>query len=252
MRASRAAAGAGKKRGAQEPEDHALGRSRGGFTSKFHLVTDGHGIPLAVEVTAGQCHESKSFEEVINAIRIPKPRGRPRTRPLRLAGDKAYSIPWIRAWLRRHTIGAVIPQRKDELEHHQGRPLKFEKATYRRRHVIENCVGWLKECRRIGTRFEKTAVNFMAMLKWHFYSDTCGPWVFRQSLVSHRPAAPIIFFKFVIIFSPLLQQGFRKAEKVVLWARLEMCDWLRFPNPYPFEATRLHFIRVNGVFFIGH
>lgn len=98
-------------------------------------------------------------------MRIPQPIGRPRTRPERLAGDKGYSYPRIREWLRDHAIQAVIPQRSDQLEHHRGRPLGFDKDAYRRRHIIENCVGWLKECRRICTRFEKLAVNFLAMLK---------------------------------------------------------------------------------------
>jgi transposase len=57
-------------------------------------------------------------------------------------------------------IKAVIPQRSDQLENHKGRPLNFDRVTYRRRSVVENCIGWLKECRRIGTRFEKLAVNF--------------------------------------------------------------------------------------------
>jgi transposase len=48
---------------------------------------------------------------------------------------------------------------------HRGRPLNFDKETYRRRSVIERCIGWLKESRRIGTRFEKLAVNFLAMIK---------------------------------------------------------------------------------------
>ena len=68
VRAARAAAGADKKsldRHPDEPADHALGRSRGGFGSKFHLVTDGNGTPLAVEVTAGQVHESTCAESVI-------------------------------------------------------------------------------------------------------------------------------------------------------------------------------------------
>jgi transposase len=47
-----------------------LGRSRGGFGSKFHLVTDGQGVPLAVHVTAGQVHESTQFEEVMNIVKI--------------------------------------------------------------------------------------------------------------------------------------------------------------------------------------
>lgn len=95
-------------------------------------------------------------------MRIPQPVGRPRTRPERLAGDKGYSYPRIRQWLRDHAIKVVIPQRSDQRER---RPLKFDKEAYRRRHIIENCIGWLKECRRIATRFEKLAVNFLAMLK---------------------------------------------------------------------------------------
>ena len=82
-----------------------------------------------------------------------------------LAGDKGYSYPRIRRWLRDHAIAAVIPQRDDQRENHRGRPLVFDKHAYRRRSVIECCVGWLKECRAVGTRFEKTAVNFLAMVK---------------------------------------------------------------------------------------
>ena len=59
----------------------------------------------------------------------------------------------------------MIPQRDDQREHHRGRRRVFDKDTYRRRSVIECCVGWLKECRAVGTRFEKTAVNFLAMVK---------------------------------------------------------------------------------------
>jgi len=101
----------------------------------------------------------------MNIVRVPQALGRPRTRPARVAGDKGYSYPRIRAWLRRHAIGAVIPQRSDQIEHHKGRPLSFDREAYRLRSAIENCVGWLKECRRIATRFDKLALNFLAMLK---------------------------------------------------------------------------------------
>src|SRR3954447_11224750 len=97
-----------------EPADHALGRSRGGFGTKVHVVTDGNGLPLAVEVTAGQAHESKTFEPVMNKVRIPGRRGRPGGAPVELAGDKGYSSPHTRARLRRHGITAVIPRRKDQ------------------------------------------------------------------------------------------------------------------------------------------
>jgi len=82
-----------------------------------------------------------------------------------VAGDKGYSYPGIRRWLRRYGIKAVIPQRSDQVAQHLGRPLEFDKDAYRRRSVIKCCIGWLKECRRIGTRFEKLALNFLAMIK---------------------------------------------------------------------------------------
>jgi transposase len=140
-----------------------LGYSRGGFGTKVHVVTDGNGLPLAVEVTAGQAHESKTFEPVMNKVRIPGRRGRPRCRPVKLAGDKGYSYPHIRAWLRRHGITAVIPRRKDQ-KPDDGRH-RFDREAYRRRAVVEQCVGWLKESRAVGTRFDKLAVNFLATLK---------------------------------------------------------------------------------------
>ena len=145
----------------QEPEDHALGRSKGGFGSKFHLVTDSSGVPLAVEVTAGQQHESTQVETVLDSIGIPQPIGRPRKRPKRLAGDKAYSVHRIRDWLQAHGISPVIPRKSNEKYQNNN----FDKESYRRRSVIEQCVGWLKECRRIATRFEKLALSFLAMFK---------------------------------------------------------------------------------------
>ena len=129
------------------------------------MVTDGQGLPITVEITAGQVHDSTRMEAVMDQVLIPQPIGRPRMRPERLAGDKGYSYPRIRQWLRDHGIEAVIPQRDDQRAHHQGRPLNFDKDSYRRRCIIEQCIGWLKECRRIGTRFEKLAINFLAMLK---------------------------------------------------------------------------------------
>jgi transposase len=168
VRASRAAAGARRKasrprrlggpKAAQlaEPADHALGRSRGGFGSKVHLLCDQRGLPLGFYVTAGQRHESTAFEAVLGRVALPRRRG-VRRWPRKLAADKGYSYPRIRRWLKRRRIGAVIPTRKG-----QPRDESFDKASYRRRNIIERAVGWLKECRRLGTRYEKLAVNFVA------------------------------------------------------------------------------------------
>lgn len=126
-------------------------------------MADGNGLPLAVVLTPGQRQECTQVERVMNEVRIPNRRGRPRCRPVKLAGDKGYSYPHIRAWLRRHGVQAVIPRRKDQRPD-DGR-VKFDRDTYRRRAVVEQCVGWLKENRAVGTRFDKLAVNFLATVQ---------------------------------------------------------------------------------------
>jgi transposase len=142
-----------------EPADHALGRSQGGFGTKVHVVSDGQGRPLGVVLTPGQRHESVVFEEVMDTVAVPQP-GRPaKRRPRRVAGDKAYSAQRIRRWLRSHGIGAVIPTKEDQ------RRRRFDKGRYKGRNVVERLIGWLKERRRLATRFEKLAVNFLAMIK---------------------------------------------------------------------------------------
>ena len=84
-------------------------------------------------------------------------------RPKRLAGDKGYSYRGVRKWLRDRRIQDVIAQRKDQVGRSDGNR-DFDKPTYRRRNIIERVVGWLKESRRIATRFEKLAVCYLAMV----------------------------------------------------------------------------------------
>lgn len=124
-------------------------------------------MPLHFEVTAGQVHEAKAFEEVMEAVEIPQPSGHLRRRPDKLAGDKAYRVPRILDWLRDHGIQPVIPKKSNE-RCKPGRPESFDAENYKGRNVIERCVGWLKECRRILTRFEKTALNFIGMIQIGF------------------------------------------------------------------------------------
>jgi transposase len=127
------------------------------------LVTDGRGTPLIARLTPGQQHESTCVEALLNTFRIAQPMGRPRMRPFSLAGDKAYSVKRVRTWLCARGIRPVIAHREHEYARHDGR-CKFDHIAYRRRCVIEQCVGWLKESRRVGTRFEKLAVTFHAMV----------------------------------------------------------------------------------------
>ncbi len=111
-------------------------------------------MPLGAIVTAGQAHESMSFEKLMDTVRM-----RRRRRPGAVAGDKGYSYPRIRAWLSRRGIEAVIPHRSNQPK------ARFSKRKYRGRNVVERCIGWLKWCRRVATRYEKLAESYLAMVK---------------------------------------------------------------------------------------
>ncbi len=76
---------------------------------------DGAGVPLAATLSAGQAHESKWLAPTLESVRVPRARGtgRPRVRPLKLAGDKGYSYLSIRRYLARRGIAAVIPTKRN-------------------------------------------------------------------------------------------------------------------------------------------
>ncbi len=143
-----------------EPDDHALGRSRVGFGTKIHLVCEGKGKPLAAQVSGGQEHESKYFKEMMGKISIPQERGRPRKNPDNIAGDKAYSSNKNRGYAKARGIGDIIPTKINE-----ERREDFDKELYRDRNIVERCIGWLKESRRIATRFEKLALHYLGVIK---------------------------------------------------------------------------------------
>ena len=86
--------------------------------------------------------------------------------PFALGGDKGYRAEWIDEYLLELGIEPVIPSKENE--DREARPVAFDKAAYRRRNVIERLIGWLKESRRIFSRFEKTAKNFGGMIKLAF------------------------------------------------------------------------------------
>ncbi|RCS49479.1 hypothetical protein DTL42_13220 [Bremerella cremea] len=83
-----------------------------------------------------------------------------------LAGDKGYRADWIDEYLIEQGILPIIPNK--EGEDRSQRLAEFDKGKYRQRNVVERLIGWLKECRRILTRFEKRAANFLGMVKMAF------------------------------------------------------------------------------------
>ena len=131
--------------------------TRGGYGSKVHLMTDGNGLPIACVLTQGNRNECPVFDELLDAA-LANTGG---ALPDRLAADRGYSADRLRKKLSSMGIEPVIPFRKTE--HVADRPPLNERA-YRGRNVIERCVGRLKEMRRIGTRYEKLAGSYLAML----------------------------------------------------------------------------------------
>jgi transposase len=111
-------------------------------------------------LTAGQRHETTKFEMLMEQGAIKRVgRGRPKLRPRRVLGDKAYSSRKIRRYLKRRGIGYTIPRRIDET-----RTGPFNRAFYKERNSIERAINRLKQFRRVATRYEKRAINFLAMV----------------------------------------------------------------------------------------
>ncbi|GAA4375038.1 hypothetical protein GCM10023152_18500 [Agromyces bauzanensis] len=93
-----------------EPRDHAIGRSRGGLTTKNHLVCDGKGRAVAFILTHGQTADTSMLADAFEQIRVPGKAGRPRTRPDRVMADKGHPSKANRVWLRERGIAATIPE----------------------------------------------------------------------------------------------------------------------------------------------
>jgi transposase len=136
----------GKKGG----RDHCLGRSRGGLTTKIHAVVDAQGLPIRLSLTAGQAHDGPAAYCLLDRLD-------PRTIVL---ADKAYDADGIRNLIEAQGAVPNIPAKSNR----KWKPC-FSKALYRERNLVERFFSKLKHFRRIATRYDKLAENFLAMVQ---------------------------------------------------------------------------------------
>lgn len=169
--------GRGSKKHPDIAGDNGLGRSRGGFGTKIHLATDGGGMPLNIVLSPGQAHESQFAQRLLDGIGVQRQNGNMKRRGHAVLADKAYSGHALRNELKSKGIKAIIPRKSNEKMASDGRS-QLDRDAYRNRNVVERCFGRLKEYRRIATRYDKTARNYLAMVKIGcirlFYKRLCN------------------------------------------------------------------------------
>lgn len=138
------------------------------MTCKIHVLCDAAGHPLHFESTPGQAHEASAFDTVMIGAdtALADADGEPIAWPVALAGDKGYRADWIDDYLLGLEITPVIPSKINE--DRAARPVPFDKSAYRDRNIVERLIGWMKECRRVFSRYEKTAKNFAGMVRLAF------------------------------------------------------------------------------------
>ena len=137
-----------KKSGGQEAQ--ALGRSRGGFSTKIHIAVDALGNPLRLLLTAGQSHDSLQAARLIEDYET-----------LVLIADKGYdSNPLIESVTAKGIL-AVIPPKKNRLVQRE-----YDQHLYRERHLIECFINKIKHYRRVFSRFDKLSKNYLGFLSF--------------------------------------------------------------------------------------
>jgi len=137
-----------RKRGIQNQE--ALGRSRGGFSTKIHLRTNAEGNPLTFDISGGEVHEVNAYDALMELHDV---------NPKKLLGDKGYDSDAIRDDLAERGIEPVIPPRSNRKVQ-----IEYDRDTYKHRNLVERCVNRIKQFRRVATRYEKTARAYLSML----------------------------------------------------------------------------------------
>jgi transposase len=148
---ARARFGGGRKRGR---EGQALGRSRGGFTTKIHGKSDSSGNLIGFDLTGGEASDARHFDTLLDIG--------PDVDPRAVIADKGYSSKANRAAARARGIAPVIPHKSNEKD----KPAFFAKTLYKARARIEQGFGRLKRFKRVALRCEKTDRNFRSVVSF--------------------------------------------------------------------------------------
>jgi transposase len=139
-----------KKRGDDaELNKQALGRSRGGFSTKLHVVVNGLGMPVDFKLTPGQAADVSEAESLLAGYEFDA-----------AMGDKGYDSKKLVDYIKSRGAEAVIPPRsnlKDQRE--------YDHHLYKERNLVERFLNRIKQFRRVATRYEKTARNFLAFVQ---------------------------------------------------------------------------------------
>lgn len=160
------------------PKKNALGRSRGGFSTKIHAVVDTFGRPLHLVISPGQAHDS-----TISSLLLPHVIGRA------CIADTAYDSDKFRAQIAALGIKAVIPNHPARLKR-----FSLNRRLYQKRVNVEHLFHHLKRFRRAATRYEKTSQNFLAIL----YAACIWLWaISRRPLVIQERKATVVQMRHV-------------------------------------------------------
>jgi transposase len=128
-------------------QNQAIGRSRGGRNTKIHAIADAKGRLLSILLTGGQAHDCPPAQRLIRRNKAAKT----------LLGDRAYDSADLRHWLSERGTKPVVPNKCNRKQ-----PFTFDRKSYKQRHRIENAFCRLKDFRRIATRYDRLARNFLA------------------------------------------------------------------------------------------
>jgi transposase len=126
-----------------------LGRSRGGFSTKLHVAVNGLGLPVELQLTPGQQADVTQAAALLEGHQ-----------PAAVIADKGYDSDALITAIQANGAEAVIPPRKNRTVSRA-----YDRHLYKDRNLVERFLNRIKRCRRVATRYEKTARNYLAFVQ---------------------------------------------------------------------------------------